>query len=124
MDDTWSYRRANIGFLGHVDSGKSTLVGRLLRHFHPFGDSIDAMLATQSEEYGKGSFRYAWWCDRTRAERERGISIQWNAHGLLVPPTGGGSRTGADLTLIDTPGHRDFITNMISPLAHVSQMTD
>ena len=58
---------------------------------------------------GKGSFKYAWVLDKLKAERERGVSIDFSLASL--------STENYHVTLIDAPGHRDYTKNMITGTA-------
>ena len=86
----------NLAFIGHVDHGKSTLVGHLLLKA--------GAIAEQQLDDGENKFRFV--MDKLGEERERGVTIDL-AHQKF-------STNKYDYTVVDCPGHRDFVKNMIT----------
>ena len=96
----------NLVFIGHVDHGKSTLVGRTLFETGEIPDHVIEEYKKEAEEKGKGTFAYAWAMDQLEEERDRGLTIDV-MH----------KRFDTDkyfFTIIDAPGHQDFVKNMIT----------
>ena len=96
----------NLAVIGHVDHGKSTLVGRLLYETGVIEPHIIDEYKKQAEEKGKGTFEFAWVMDNLKEERERGLTIDV-AHRRF-------DTKNFYFTIVDCPGHRDFIKNMIT----------
>jgi elongation factor 1-alpha len=96
----------NLAIIGHVDHGKSTLVGRLLYETENVPEHVIEQHKEEAEEKGKGGFEFAYVMDNLAEERERGVTIDI-AHQEF-------DTDEYYFTIVDCPGHRDFVKNMIT----------
>ncbi|MDD1658206.1 MAG: translation elongation factor EF-1 subunit alpha [Methanomicrobiales archaeon] len=96
----------NLAVIGHIDHGKSTTVGRLLFETGAVPQHVIDGYRKEAESKGKGSFEFAWVMDNLKEERDRGITIDI-AHKRF-------DTAKFYFTIVDCPGHRDFVKNMIT----------
>lgn len=97
--------RKSFVVIGHVDAGKSTLMGRLLFDFGIVDAKTVNKLVKEAEKAGKGSFALAWVMDQTEEERSHGVTVDICATDFETSTT--------KFTAIDAPGHKDFVPQMI-----------
>lgn len=96
----------NIVFVGHVDAGKSTTVGRILYDSGKISEQVIAKLKEEAQRLGKATFEFAFVMDRMKEERERGVTIDISHQDFET--------NKYFFTIIDAPGHKDFVKNMIT----------
>jgi elongation factor 1-alpha len=96
----------NLIIIGHVDHGKSTSIGHLFYKAGAIPEKTIKDFEAEAKALGKESFKYAWVLDKLKEERERGLTIDLAFYKLETPKK--------FFTVIDSPGHRDFVKNMVT----------
>ncbi len=98
--------RMNVVFVGHVDAGKSTCVGQIMLNSGAISEQEFKKLKDEAEKHGKAGFEFAYIMDKVKEERERGVTIDLAYQKLITQ--------NYEVTIIDAPGHKDFVKNMIT----------
>ena len=96
----------NVVFVGHVDAGKSTTIGRLFWETGGVSPQEMEKLKEEAAKHGKAGFEFAYVMDNIKEERERGVTIDLSYKKILTQ--------NFEITVIDAPGHKDFVKNMIT----------
>ena len=96
----------NVVFVGHVDHGKSTTIGRLMFDSGKVTPEEMEKLKAEAQKHGKIGFEFAFVMDNIKEERERGVTIDLSYKKLVT--------NKFEVTIIDAPGHKDFVKNMIT----------
>lgn len=104
-EDDKGRKHTHLVFIGHLDHGKSSILGRLFYDTNNVGKETMERIRTMAEEFGKKGFEYAFIMDQIKEERTRGITIGLAHKKLATEKT--------SFTFADAPGHKDFVRNML-----------
>ena len=105
MIDNINKDTLKIVVVGHVDHGKSTVIGKLLYDTHSLPEGAIEKVKRIAKETGK-PFEYAYLLDAFEEEQEQGITIDTTQIQFATEKR--------DYVIIDAPGHKEFLKNMIS----------
>lgn len=108
MSDSTENTKEHISLVvcGHVDAGKSTTTGHLIFKLGGISSREMDKLQAEADQQGKSSFAFAYYMDKDKAERERGVTINCTTKEFFTD--------SYHYTIVDAPGHRDYIKNMIN----------
>lgn len=106
MADNAGKEHVSVCIAGHVDAGKSTTTGRLIFELGGINEREMQKLKDEAEAIGKGSFAFAFYMDRQKEEQARGVTISVTTKEFFTD--------SKHYTILDCPGHRDFIKNMLT----------
>ena len=114
MSDTTTKPHIGIVICGHVDAGKSTTTGHLLFELGGIGEREMEKLREEARIMNKESFAFAFYMDRNKDERARGVTIACTTKEFYTD--------NYHYTIIDAPGHKDFIKNMLDKVYIVQRL--
>jgi len=106
MADTDSKKHLSLVVCGHVDAGKSTTTGHLIFKLGGISEREMSKLQEEADRNGKSSFAFAYYMDKNKQERERGVTIDCTTKEFFTD--------SYHYTIVDAPGHRDYVKNMIT----------
>ena len=101
-----SKQHISLVVCGHVDAGKSTTTGHLIFKLGGISSREMDKLQAEADQQGKSSFAFAYYMDKDKAERERGVTINCTTKEFYTD--------SYHYTIVDAPGHRDYVKNMIT----------
>ena len=113
MTDNTQKQHISVVICGHVDSGKSTTTGHLMYKLGGIDKREVEKMEKLAAEMGKSSFSFAFFLDTQKAERERGITISCTTKEFFT--------NNYHYTIIDAPGHRDFLDSLLRFLSGPAQ---
>ena len=106
MADEIKKQHISLVVCGHVDAGKSTTTGHLIFKLGGISEREMQKLQAEADQQGKSSFAFAYYMDKDKAERERGVTINCTTKEFFTD--------SYHYTIVDAPGHRDYVKNMIT----------
>ena len=106
MSDETAKQHISLVVCGHVDAGKSTTTGHLIFKLGGISEREMSKLQAEADAQGKSSFAFAYYMDKDKAERERGVTINCTTKEFYTD--------SYHYTIVDAPGHRDYVKNMIT----------